>query len=163
MNHTRHLSKAVIVTTCLALMSCLALSLHTPAHAKKPRTLRLTCTGPGFLIIQLPDGFQRYIKTGEFEADATGTLVLKGPGYPLSPMAAMPVDTASSSFDGRLLTFKSAKGAKAVYPLTLVRFAHPEALRQSGGIYAGTKRSGLPVSGRPGDAGFGRVMLQSRY
>ena len=161
MNRTRHLSNAALVAVCMALTICSALSPHIPVHAKKPRSLRLTCTGPGFLTIQLPDGFQRYLKAGTFEADAAGTLVLKGPGYPLSPMATMPVDTVSSSFDGRLLKFKSVQGATAVYPLTLARFPHPEALRQRHGVFAVTMRSGPPVAGRPGDPGFGRVTLQT--
>jgi flagellar basal-body rod protein FlgG len=121
--------------------------------------LDVAIEGDGFLQINLPSGDPRYTRDGALRLNSTGNLV-NSEGFLIQPQITLPQDTLSVSIgtDGTVsvLTAGSPSSATTVGSITLVRFPNPAGLSSEGSnLYSETAASGSPITGTPGQDGFG--------
>jgi len=122
--------------------------------------LDVAIEGPGFFQVSLPDGSDAYTRSGALKKDSTGRLVTSD-GYPLIPEVVIPENTTSIAISesGRVEVMLDGENeATEVGNIQLVRFGNPGGLNSLGrNMYAETSTTGAPVSGTPGEDGFGTL------
>ncbi len=123
--------------------------------------LDLAIEGDGFFEIELPDGTSAYTRDGSFRRNAVGT-VLTVDGYPLTPAITIPEDASSISVgsDGVVSVFvPGTPDATQVGEIQLSRFANDAGLdaRMGVNLLLENGASGPPITGTPGEDGFGRL------
>lgn len=123
--------------------------------------LDVAIEGDGFLQINLPNGQPRYTRDGALRLNSTGNLV-STEGFQVQPQITIPQDTLSVSIgsDGTVsvLTAGSPTTTTTLGQLTLIRFPNPTGLSSEGGnLYSETSSSGSPITGTPGNDGFGTL------
>jgi flagellar basal-body rod protein FlgG len=122
--------------------------------------LDLAIEGPGFFQVTLPDGTEAYTRSGALKKDSTGRLVTSD-GYPVFPEVVVPENSTSINIgpggtvevilDGESIPTEAGN-------LELVRFSNPTGLKSLGrNLYAETPTTGAPVTGTPGEEGFGTL------
>lgn len=122
--------------------------------------LDVAIEGGGFFQVTLPDGTDAYTRSGALKKDSTGQLV-SSDGYPLVPSIVIPENSTSISIgsDGGVEVLLDGESVSTeVGNLELVRFANPAGLNSLGrNLYAETPTTGAPISGTPGEEGFGTL------
>lgn len=123
-------------------------------------SLDLAIEGAGFFQVRMPDGELAYSRAGAFKKDGTGRLVTSN-GYPLEPEIVIP-ENATSIAIGRYGTVEVLLDGQSeptqVGTITLTRFANPAGLMAQGSnLYTETPTTGAPVTGNPGEEGFGSL------
>jgi flagellar basal-body rod protein FlgG len=123
--------------------------------------LDLAIEGPGFFQVTLPDGTEAFTRAGAIKKDSTGRMVTSD-GYPLFPEVVVPENATAISvgsggtvevlLDGESLLTE-------VGTIELVRFSNPAGLKSLGrSLFAETPTTGNPVTGTPGEEGFGTLL-----
>ena len=122
--------------------------------------LDLAMTGRGWFQVTGPAGDTLYTRAGAFNTNAAGQIVTLD-GYPLVPAMTVPTGaTAVNVSESGLVTatLSGQTAPAAVGQLTVANFANEVGLQALGGnLYQVTEASGQPVTGVPGDPGFGTV------
>lgn len=117
----------------------------------------VTITGDGYLQVARPDGSAAYTRLGRVRVDGTGRLTVAGmllqPPITLPPGAQNPSITAS----GQVLADVNGQ-PQTVGQLQLTRFPNSEGLQSAGdSTYRATATAGPPLTGTPGQNGFGAL------
>jgi flagellar basal-body rod protein FlgG len=124
------------------------------------KELDMAISGDGFFQIQMPDGTTAYTRAGTFERDATGTLVTAD-GFTVSPGITIPNDARSLSIavDGTVSAIVGNNPAATnIGQIELARFINQSGLQAVGdNLFMETASSGNPLTGNPGNEGFGSV------
>jgi len=122
--------------------------------------LDMAIDGIGFFRMLQPDGSEVYTRNGSFRRAEDGRLV-SSDGLSLNPQVNIPRKAASVSvsFDGGVRAwFKDRQQPQTVGRISLATFRNPRGLRATGqNRFAATAGSGNAITGRPGQAGFGRI------
>jgi flagellar basal-body rod protein FlgG len=130
----------------------------TLAHTNNK--LDVAITGNGWLQVTGADGEILYTRAGALNTNATGQLVTVD-GYSVEPAITLPPDTVDVSITETGQVFARVGGQAAVQQvgqLTLANFANEAGLDPLGGnLYRETAASGAPVTGNPGDLGYGTL------
>ncbi len=122
----------------------------------------IAISGNGYFEVQTPEGNTAYTRAGSFQVDASGQLVTSA-GYVVQPGITIPNNAVSVTIngDGEVLVVTDAESETAPENpgrLTLANFLNPSGLSAGGGnLFFETPASGAPISGAPGDVGFGEV------
>jgi flagellar basal-body rod protein FlgG len=123
------------------------------------RPLDIAIAGDGFLQVTLPNGSTRYTRDGALQVNANGQLVTTT-GYSIEPAITIPTDASAIDIgkDGTVNITDASGTQSVVGTLQLVRFPNPSGLSNEGdNLYAQTEASGAPLTGTPGENGFGTI------
>jgi flagellar basal-body rod protein FlgG len=121
--------------------------------------LDIAIRGDGFLQVTVPDGSTKYTRDGSLQVNADSQLVTLT-GYTIEPAVSIPSDAVSVDIekDGGINVTTAAGTQSVVGTLQLVRFPNPSGLSSEGdNLYAQTEASGTPLTGTPGENGFGSI------
>lgn len=122
--------------------------------------LDVAIEGAGLFQVTMPDGTAAYTRSGALKKDSGGRLVTSD-GFPLVPEVVIPTGTTnitvgSSGTVEVLLDGESV--ATEIGNIELVRFGNPAGLKSLGrNLYGETPTSGAPLTGTPGQDGFGTL------
>lgn len=126
--------------------------------------LDLATEGDGFFQVTLPNGSLAYTRSGSFKVNNEGTLVT-AEGYPLLPGLSLPSDTQTVTVSPEgAVSVVAGGGASPVEigTIELARFTNPAGLNSLGkNLFQATSASGEPVTGVPGQEGFGTILQGS--
>lgn len=130
------------------------------ALANTGNQLDLALTGRGWFQVTGADGETLYTRAGAFNTNATGQIVTAD-GLVVSPAMTIPTNAVhiDVSQTGQVSAIVAGQTAPQVIgQLTLANFANDAGLMPLGGnLYQQTEASGAPVTGLPGDPGFGLI------
>jgi flagellar basal-body rod protein FlgG len=122
--------------------------------------LDLAIQGRGFFQVILPDGTLAYTRAGAFKISQDGTLVTSE-GYPLQPEIVVPREAQTITVlpDGTVsVTLPGETAPRQLGRIELADFINPAGLRAMGrNLFVATEASGDPVTGNPGEEGFGTI------
>jgi flagellar basal-body rod protein FlgG len=122
--------------------------------------LDLALTGRGWFQVTDANGAILYSRAGSFNTNGNGQIVTTD-GLAVSPAMTVPQNTTSINVSQTGLVTAMVAGQTApqqIGQLTLANFANDAGLQPLGGnLYSQTEASGQPVTGLPGDPGFGTV------
>ncbi|MEW6006638.1 MAG: flagellar basal-body rod protein FlgG [bacterium] len=136
--------------------------IQTPGSLEETKNpLDVAIEGPGFFQVLLPNGDTGYTRDGVFSKDAEGRIV-NANGYILQPEITIPEDATEISImeDGSVFAIMGGdiKTPEEIGKIELVRFINPAGLSAMGkNILKQTGASGEPLTGTPGEGGFGRL------
>ena len=124
--------------------------------------LDIAVNGQGFLQVALPDGTTGYTRDGSLQVDSQGRLVTSS-GLAIAGDITVPAEAQSVTIgsDG-VVTAKVPGNAQPqqLGNIELATFINPAGLEPRGqNLYTETVASGNPVTGAPGTAGMGTLML----
>ena len=122
-------------------------------------SLDIAITGEGFLQVTMPDGSIRYTRDGALQTGPDGQLVTTT-GYLLEPSITIPTDVVSIDIgkDGGVNVTDPSGTQSVVGNIELARFPNPSGLSSEGdNLLAETEASGTPLTGLPGENGFGSI------
>jgi len=123
------------------------------------KSLDIAITGEGFLQVTMPDGSIRYTRDGALQTGPDGQLVTTT-GYLLEPSITIPTDAVSVDIgkDGGVNVTDPSGTQSVVGNIELARFPNPSGLSSEGdNLLAETAASGTPLTGLPGENGFGSI------
>ncbi|MGD0078292.1 MAG: flagellar basal-body rod protein FlgG [Sedimentisphaerales bacterium] len=123
------------------------------------RPLDIAIAGDGFLQVTLPNGSTRYTRDGTLQVNANGQLVTST-GYTIEPSITIPTEATAVDIgkDGTVNVTDATGTQSVVGTMQLVRFPNPSGLSNEGdNLYAQTDASGSPLTGTPGQSGFGTI------
>jgi flagellar basal-body rod protein FlgG len=124
----------------------------------------LAINGRGFFQVLTPTGDIAYTRAGNFSVNDTGQLVTQD-GYQVQPAISIPQDATNVtiSASGQVQVTQPGNATPSVVgQLELASFANEAGLSAQGGnLLLQTGASGAPVTGTPGNQGFGT--LQQGY
>lgn len=127
---------------------------------KTGNELDVAIEGNGFFQVSQPNGEEAFTRAGAFKRDSTGRLVTSE-GYPVFPEIVIPENATSVSISeyGSVEAFLDGQNnATQIGTLQLVRFGNAAGLNALGrNLFAETVASGAPVTGNPGEEGFGTL------
>ena len=122
--------------------------------------LDISISGDGFLQFRMPDGTLAYSRAGNFHVDNEGNIVDPN-GHLLDPNLVLPEGTTSVTIKANGLVLVSVAGKTEqdeIGQITLAKFTNPAGLKSLGqNLYQETTASGIPLTGLPGDEGFGTL------
>ncbi|HEY5673478.1 MAG TPA: flagellar basal-body rod protein FlgG [Malonomonas sp.] len=122
--------------------------------------LDLAIEGNGFFQVTMPDGTEAYTRSGALKKDSTGRLVTSD-GFPLFPEVVIPENSTSISIGsgGTVDVILDGESTPTqVGTIDLIRFGNASGLKSLGrNLYAETPTTGAPITGTPGDEGFGSL------
>lgn len=122
--------------------------------------LDVAIEGPGFFQVTMPDGTEAYTRSGAMKKDSTGRLVTSD-GFPIFPEVVIPENSTSVSIasGGTVEVILDGESIPSqVGTLDLVRFGNSSGLKSLGrNLYAETPTTGAPITGTPGEQGFGTL------
>ncbi|RLA83386.1 MAG: flagellar basal-body rod protein FlgG [Deltaproteobacteria bacterium] len=122
--------------------------------------LDLAIEGKGFFQVSLPDGTIAYTRSGAFKLSSDGTIVTSE-GYPLQPEIVIPTEAQSITIlpDGTVtVTLPGQTAPQELGRIELADFVNPAGLKAIGkNLFLATEASGDPVTGNPGEEGFGTI------
>jgi flagellar basal-body rod protein FlgG len=114
----------------------------------------------GYFQITLPDGTTAYTRDGSFQQDQNGHVVTSQ-GYLLQPGITIPTNTVSITISpvGQVqIQLQNQTALQTVGQLQLAIFPNQAGLDALGNnLFKQTEASGNPVTGNPGDPGFGTL------
>jgi len=119
--------------------------------------LDMAIQGRGFFQIQLPNGETGYTRSGTFSRDAQGQLVSTN-GDVVQPTITLPIDTLNINVgqDGTVSVEQPGGVSTVVGQIQTVDFSNPAGLVHLGSsIFQASNASGQPLTGNPGENGFG--------
>jgi flagellar basal-body rod protein FlgG len=123
------------------------------------KSLDIAITGEGFLQVAMPDGSIRYTRDGALQTGPDGQLVTTT-GYLLEPSITIPTDAVSVDIgkDGGVNVTDPSGTQSVVGNIELARFPNPSGLSSEGeNLLAENEASGTPLTGLPGENGFGSI------
>ncbi len=123
------------------------------------RNLDIAIRGDGFLQVSMPDGSTKYTRDGSLQLNANSQLVTLS-GYTIEPSISVSSDAVSIDIekDGGVNITTAAGTQSVVGNIQLVRFPNPSGLSSEGdNLFAQTEASGTPLTGTPGESGFGSI------
>ncbi len=115
--------------------------------------------GDGFFQVSMPDGSTKYTRDGALMRGPNGELMTSKGNY-ITPSITIPTDATAVSIgpDGGVNVINASGTQSVIGTLTLARFANPSGLSSEGdNLLAETKASGTPITGTPGENGFGTL------
>lgn len=122
--------------------------------------LDIAIEGRGFFKLQQPDGTFVYSRDGSFKTDSQGRMV-NADGLVLDPPMIFPADVRDVMIagDGTVrITRGNDPESVELGQVELVTFANPAGLEAIGhNRYRQTTASGIPLIGKPGSEGVGRL------
>ncbi|MEK7870794.1 MAG: flagellar basal-body rod protein FlgG [Nitrospirota bacterium] len=122
--------------------------------------LDMAIEGDGFFQITKPDGEIAYTRAGSFKKDNEGRIV-SSDGYPLEPSISIPSNATKVSISSDGIVSAEVSGSSVPTDLgriELARFVNPSGLNSIGkNLFLPTASSGDPITGRPGQEGFGTL------
>ena len=122
--------------------------------------LDVAIEGPGFFQVTMPDGTEAYTRSGAMKKDSTGRLVTSD-GFPIFPEVVIPENSTSVSIasGGTVEVILDGESIPSqVGTLDLVRFGNSSGLKSLGrNLYAETPTTSAPITGTPGEQGFGTL------
>jgi flagellar basal-body rod protein FlgG len=127
---------------------------------KTDNPLDVSISGNGFFQINMPDGSIAYTRDGALKMSAEGQIVTTD-GYYVTPDLTIPEDATSISIgldgDVQVLLIGSSE-PQSIGQIELARFVNPAGLSAVGhNLYTETPASGAPITGFPGEDGFGKL------
>ncbi len=127
---------------------------------KTDNPLDLAIAGTGFFQINMPDGSSGYTRDGALKISAEGQIVTTD-GYFVEPNITIPEDASSISIglDGDVqVMLAGGDDVQSIGRLEMARFINPAGLSAVGhNIFVETPASGAPITGFPGDPGYGKL------
>lgn len=124
-------------------------------------TLDMAIQGNGYFQVTLPSGETAYTRDGTFGLAADGTIVTAD-GYIVQPGIQVPSNATNVTVNtsGQVqATIAGQTAPQTVGQLTLATFPNPAGLDSQGSnLFMQSAASGNPVTGNPGNPGFGSVM-----
>ena len=123
------------------------------------RELDLALEGPGFFVIQTPQG-ERYTRAGNFTRNQDGEIVMSNSeGYRLSPDIVIPQDATNLTINEWGYVQYRENGVDVEGgQITLARFINPAGLQAVGGnIYTPTYASGDAEINEANQSGYGAI------
>ncbi len=122
--------------------------------------LDLMVSGDGFFQVTLADGNTAYTRDGTFKIDSEGN-VTTADGLFMEPAITIPADAISIEIasDGTVSVLIGGDTTLTqVGQIQLVRFQNPAGLETIGqNLYKETDASGDPITGTPGEEGYGQI------
>lgn len=122
--------------------------------------LDMAIEGDGFFQVLQPDGDIGYTRAGAFKLDSDGRIVTSD-GYALEPEISIPEDTINLTIgpDGTISVLQAGETeASEVGNIELAMFPNAGGLKSIGrNLYITTDASGDPITGTPGEEGFGTI------
>ncbi len=122
--------------------------------------LDLAINGRGWFQVTDANNAIIYTRAGSFNTNQNGQIVTTD-GLVVSPAMTIPQNATSINVSQTGLVTATVAGQTApqqIGQLTLANFANDAGLQALGGnLYAQTEASGQPVTGVPGDPGFGTI------
>jgi flagellar basal-body rod protein FlgG len=122
--------------------------------------LDLALSGRGWFQVTGADGETLYTRDGAFNTNAQGQIVTAD-GLVVMPTMTVPQNTVSINVSQSGLvsvTLANQTAPQQIGQITLANFANEVGLMPMGGnLYQQTEASGAPVTGLPGDPGFGTI------
>lgn len=119
--------------------------------------LNLVITGPGFFQVQAVNGDTIYTRDGNFGVDRDGNIVT-AQGLKLVPNLTVPQNATLAIGQDGFVTATVGDTSSQIGQIQLVNFANPAGLdAQGGNIMRVSDASGPPLTGNPGDEGFGTL------
>jgi flagellar basal-body rod protein FlgG len=122
--------------------------------------LDLALNGRGWFQISGPNGETFYTRAGSFNKNANGQIVT-GDGYLVQPTMTIPQTATEVTINeaGQVFIRNGTDTTlQQIGQLALANFTNEAGLEALGGnLYRETLASGTPVTGMPGDPGFGKV------
>lgn len=116
--------------------------------------------GDGFFKITMPDGTLAYTRDGSFKLDGEGRLTTAD-GLVLDPEITIPQEATDISIgiDGTVsVEMPGQVEPQTIGTIDIVRFINPSGLKAIGmNLFVETDASGAPVTGTPGQDGFGML------
>lgn len=129
--------------------------------AETSNSLDIAIEGDGFFQILRPNGETAYSRDGAFKLDSQGR-ICNSEGYLLQPEITIPADTTSISIgaDGVVEALIAGNAEPTnIGQITLAKFINPAGLHNEGkNLLTESQASGTPVTGTPGEEGFGTVL-----
>ncbi|MCX7856676.1 MAG: flagellar basal-body rod protein FlgG [Deltaproteobacteria bacterium] len=123
--------------------------------------LDIAIQGNGFFQVILPTGEKAYTRAGTFKRDADGRIVTSD-GYLLEPNITIPQNTIQISIEADGTVSAVVQGQQRPQQLgtiELAMFPNPAGLNAIGKcLFMETDASGAPITGRPGESGFGTLL-----
>ena len=123
-------------------------------------TFDLALQGEGYFQITLPSGDTAYSRAGSFQLSATGQIVTAD-GHTVVPGITIPNNATGVTINSSgevLATIPGQTTPQNVGQLQLATFPNPAGLAAIGdNLLRETPASGAPVTGNPGDQGFGTL------
>lgn len=117
--------------------------------------------GEGLVEVVLPDGSSAYTRNLSLQIARDGMLSTAD-GYPLHQQISLPPDAGAIQIDrtGRVtVDVPNERNPVEAGHIELVRFVNPAGLIPLGdNLYGPSEKAGDPISGKPGDMGFGVFM-----
>lgn len=124
-------------------------------------TLDLAVQGKGFFQIELPSGEIAYTRAGSFQLSPSGEIVTAD-GYVVLPGIAIPDDAVDATINTSgevLVTLTGQVTPQNVGQIELASFANQVGLQAMGNnLFLESTASGPPITGVPGEVGFGTVL-----
>jgi len=118
----------------------------------------LAINGDGFLQFRMPDGTTAYGRAGNLHMDNEGNVV-DASGHLLESPITIPDNTVGIEVQPTGKVFAQISGQlekEEIGTIETAKFTNPAGLRSLGqNLYGATPASGEPVTGNPGDEGFG--------
>ena len=122
--------------------------------------LDVAIEGDGFFQITKPDGQLAYTRAGSFKKDNDGRVV-SSDGYPLEPSVAIPSNATKVTISSDGIVSAEVSGSLTptnIGKMELARFVNPSGLNSIGkNLFLPTASSGDPITGLPGQDGFGTL------
>lgn len=122
--------------------------------------LDIAIEGQGFFQIVQPNGDIAYSRAGNFKIDSEGRIVSPD-GYLMEPEITIPTDTIAVSIgtDGTVAVLQpGVTEPTEIGNIELARFVNPAGLSGIGrNLFAQTEASGDPITGTPGEEGYGTL------
>jgi len=134
------------------------------AFEQTNRELDVLIEGRGFFqVVEPGSGEISYTRAGNFSRNADGDLVMGSAttGRLLDPGITIPEDALEITIspEGEVLYKQAGQAAQtSAGTIDLATFPNPEGLLRLGeNLFSETDASGAPITGQPGDIGFGRL------
>lgn len=122
--------------------------------------LDLAIEGAGYFVVNLPNGDQGYTRAGNLALSPDGTIVTEN-GAVVQPGITLPDDRIRVNINaaGQVEVFTEGQAAPQIIgQFTLARFMNTAGLQAQGeNILTETAASGPPITGAPGDEGYGSL------
>ncbi len=134
--------------------------IFTPGELQNTTNpLDIAITGEGFFEVTLANGDKRYTRDGALRISPDGTLVTNN-GFTIEPSITIPDGATITIEKGGAVNITDTSGVTSVAgTLQLARFPNASGLSSEGdNFYAETEASGSPVTGTPGEDGFGTIL-----
>jgi flagellar basal-body rod protein FlgG len=134
--------------------------VFTPGELESTgNNLDIAVTGEGFLQVVMPNGELRYTRDGALQINGNGELVTSQ-GYAIEPSISGLSDVMAITIqkDGGVNVTDTSGSQSVVGNIQLARFANPSGLSSEGdNLFSETVASGSPITGTPGQNGFGTI------